>query len=149
MLLADLACAEDLDPELLRETTGRVITHIRGVLEAHGATIEQRGGEEVLGVFGVPLAHEDDPLRAARAAVELQTVVRALAEELEREGRGRVELRVGIDTGEVLAGSDAAGHGFITGTALTLAKQLERKARMNEVPRGRSNLRAARRRSRH
>ena len=133
VLLADLTCAEDLDAELLRETTGRVLTHIRGVLEAHGAMIEQRAGEEVMGVFGVPLAHEDDPLRAARAAVELQAGVGALAEEFERKGHGRVELRVGIDTGEVLAGGDAAGHGFIAGTAITLAKRLERTAQMNEV----------------
>jgi len=129
VLLVDLAFAEDLDPELLRETTGRVLTHIRGVLEAHGATIEQRAGEEVMAVFGVPLAHEDDPLRAARAAAELQ----AEGEELERLGHGRVELRVGIDTGEVVAGSDAAGHGFISGTAIAFAKRLERTARSNEV----------------
>ena len=133
VLLADHAFAEELDPELLRETTSRVLTLTRGILEAHGATIEQRAGEEVLGVFGVPLAHEDDPVRAARAAVELRAAIGALAEEFEHEGRGRLELRVGIDTGEVLAGSDAAGHGFIAGTAITLAKRLERTARMNEV----------------
>jgi DNA-binding SARP family transcriptional activator len=133
VLFADLTIVEALDPELLRSMTMTALTTVRRVLEEHGATIEQRSGDEVMGVFGVPIAHEDDSLRAARAALEVQAEVARLPDELEREDRGRFELRVGIETGEVLAGADAAGHGFIAGTAITLAKRLQQAARADDV----------------
>jgi DNA-binding SARP family transcriptional activator len=133
VLFADLTFAEALDPELVRSTTMDALARVRRVLEQHEATFEQRAGDEVMGVFGVPLAHEDDPLRAARAALDAEAEVARLAGKLESEGRGRIELRVGIETGEVLAGADAAGHGFIAGTAITLAKRLQQAARADEV----------------
>jgi DNA-binding SARP family transcriptional activator len=126
VLLADVAFPETLDPELLRETSVRTLVSVRGVLEAHGATIEQRAGDEVMAVFGLPRAHEDDPLRAARAALELRA-------ELEHGWQGRAELRIGIETGEILTGADEAGHGFIAGPAITLAKRLLEQAHPAEV----------------
>jgi class 3 adenylate cyclase len=59
-LFADVACPETLDPELLRKKTAAALTSVRDVLEGHGGTIEQRAGDEVMAVFGVPRAHEDD-----------------------------------------------------------------------------------------
>ena len=118
VLLVDVSFPGTADPELLRETSVSTLAGIRGVLEAHGGTVEQRAGDEVMAVFGVPRAHEDDALRAARAALELRDAVR----------RG-VDLRIGIETGEVLAGADEAGHGFITGAAIALAKRLLQRAR--------------------
>jgi DNA-binding SARP family transcriptional activator len=133
VLLADVGFAETLDPELLRETSVRALAGVRGVLEAHGATIEQRAGDEVMAVFGVPRAHEDDPIRAARAALELQAELEPAAGVLAGGEHGRAELRIGIETGEVLAGADEAGHGFIAGPAITLAKRLLQQTHPGEV----------------
>jgi DNA-binding SARP family transcriptional activator/tetratricopeptide (TPR) repeat protein len=122
VLVADVDFSETLDPELLRETSVRALAGVRRILEAHGGTIEQRAGDEVMAVFGVPRAHEDDALRAARAALELQ------AEMLPPQS-----LRIGIETGEVLAGADEAGHGFVAGAAITLAKRLQQQARNGDI----------------
>src|SRR5207253_7475934 len=110
VLLADVAYPVTLGPELLRETSLAVLKTMRGVLEGHGAMIEQRSGDEVMAVFGVPRANEDDAPRAARAATELQTEITALVDELEPDRKEGVDLRVAIETGEVLAGADEAGH---------------------------------------
>ena len=126
VLFADLGAPEPVDPELLREETVRALGRIRGILEAHGATIEQRAGDDVMAVFGIPQAHEDDALRAVRAALELAAP--------EAPGRGdSVELRIGIETGEVLAGADETGHGFATGPAITVAKRLRERAGPGEI----------------
>jgi DNA-binding SARP family transcriptional activator len=122
VLIADIESIETLDPELLRETSVRALAGARQALEAHGGTIEQRAGDEVMAVFGVPRVHEDDALRAARAALELQAEIPPL-----------LGLRIGIETGEVLAGADEAGHGFLAGAAITLAKRLQQQARLGEV----------------
>ncbi len=133
VFLVDIDCPETLDPELLRPTTAAALSAVRGVLERHGATVEQRAGGEVMAVFGVPHAHEDDALRATRAAVELRAEIGARSDELEREKRGRIELRVAIEAGEVLAGADEAGHGFIAGPAITDAKRLLQRAPSDEI----------------
>ena len=94
------------------------------VLERHGGTIEKFVGDEVMAVFGVPAVREDDALRAVRAAAALREsmgVARARA----RLGAG-LEMRIGINTGEVVAGDPAAGHGFVTGDAVSVGKRLER-----------------------
>ncbi|HEY6149330.1 MAG TPA: BTAD domain-containing putative transcriptional regulator [Gaiellaceae bacterium] len=121
ILFADVASPDTLDPELLRATSTDALGRMRSVLETHGATIEQRGGDEVMAVFGVPTAHEDDPLRAVRAALELRAEV-----------AGRMELRVGIATGEVIAGADDA-HGFVAGPAITFAKRILQAAAPGEI----------------
>jgi DNA-binding SARP family transcriptional activator/tetratricopeptide (TPR) repeat protein len=141
VLLADISCPETLDPELMRNTIGAALATVRGVLERHGATIEQRAGDEVMAVFGVPQAHEDDALRAARAALELQTEIGARSDELEHDKRGGIELRVALETGEVLAGADEAGHGFISGPAITLAKRLLQRALRDQIHVGAAAIR--------
>jgi DNA-binding SARP family transcriptional activator/tetratricopeptide (TPR) repeat protein len=124
VLMAEVGWAENLDPELTRSATASILDTVRGVLEHHGASIEQRAGDEVMAIFGIPHAHEDDPLRAARAALELKAEVGAQSDELERSGRGGIELWVALETGEVLAGADEAGHGFINGPAIAMTKRL-------------------------
>src|SRR5262249_41030958 len=89
-----------IDPELLRRRTVHALAEARAAIERHGGSVETRAGDELLGVFGIPAAHEDDALRAVRAAGELREAV--------------PELRVGIDTGEVLA-----GHGFVSGEVIS------------------------------
>jgi class 3 adenylate cyclase len=141
VLFADVAYPVTLDPELLRETSLAVLKTMRGVLEVHGAMIEQRSGDEVMAVFGVPRSHEDDALRAARAATELQTEITALVDVFEPDRKEGVVLRVAIETGEVLAGADEAGHGFIAGPAITLARRLLQTARPDEILAGPATLR--------
>ena len=134
VLFADLASPKTLDPELLRETTGRALKRIRAALERHGAQIELRASDEVMAIFGVPQAHEDDPLRAARAALEIQA---ELASTTDRP----IDVRVGIDSGEVLAGIDAAGHGLVTGAVVTQTKRLLEHAHPGETLAGETALR--------
>ena len=122
VLLADVGFAEPPDPELLREVSSSAVAAVRSVLESHGGTVEQRTGDEVMAVFGVPRAHEDDALRAARAALEARADVGP-----------PLDIRIGIETGEVLAGADEAGHGFVAGAAITLAKRLLHDAGPGEV----------------
>jgi len=133
ILFADLACPDTLDPELLRKTSMDALARMQVVLERHGATVEQRGVDEVMAVFGVPRSHEDDPLRAARAAQELRSEVAGLSQALLQSGRGRIELRVGIATGQVLAEADETTYGFVSGPAVTLAKRILQAAGPDEV----------------
>ena len=86
IVFADVASPGALDPEPVHEASARALAAVREVLERHGATIEQRAGDEVMAVFGIPRAREDDALRAARSALELQAEIDALADELEQRG---------------------------------------------------------------
>ncbi|HKD34227.1 MAG TPA: BTAD domain-containing putative transcriptional regulator [Gaiellaceae bacterium] len=140
ILFADVASFDTVDPELMRRTSVEALARMRTVLEAHGATIEQRAGDEVMAVFGVPLAHEDDALRAARAGLELQAEAGALSDFLEHSGRGRLEVRVGVATGEVLTGLDDTTYGFVAGPAITLAKRMLQAAGPDEVVAGAETL---------
>ena len=71
----------------------------RRAIEGHGGTIEKFIGDAVMAVFGVPVAHEDDALRAVRAAADTRAAVAALSEAVEREHGLRLDLRIGINTG--------------------------------------------------
>jgi DNA-binding SARP family transcriptional activator len=121
VLFAELRFAETLDPEVRHQASLGALSRMRTVLESHGAAIEQRESEELLAVFGLPQAHEDDAPRAARAALELQA---------ELDG---VELRLALESGEVLAGADEAGHGFVTGAVVPAARHLLERARAGDV----------------
>jgi DNA-binding SARP family transcriptional activator/class 3 adenylate cyclase len=140
ILFSDLASLE-ADPELLHDASVRALAQVRAILEDYGATVEQRAGDEVMAVFGIPHAHEDDALRAARAALELQNEIADLDGALRDEGRGGIELRVGIESGEVLAGADDAGFGFTAGPAITLAKRTLQRAGPGEILAGPATLR--------
>jgi DNA-binding SARP family transcriptional activator/tetratricopeptide (TPR) repeat protein len=141
ILLADIASPDTHEPELLHDSSVRALARMRTVLEEHGATIEQRGGDEVLALFGMPRVHEDDALRAARAALELEVELDGLSDVLEGEGRGRIELRVGIETGEALVGVDETGHGFAAGPATTAAKRMLQRAGPGEILAGAATVR--------
>jgi DNA-binding SARP family transcriptional activator/tetratricopeptide (TPR) repeat protein len=138
VLLAEIVCPTALDPEPMRKTTAAALDAMKLVLERHEATIEQRGNDELMAVFGVPRAHEDDTLRAARAALALRAELAARSDELERGRQGRVDLRMAIETGEVLAGMDEAGYGFVAGPAITRAKRLLQQADDDEIVVGRA-----------
>ncbi len=122
---------ERLDPESLRHLMLRYFEQAAAVIERHGGTVEKFVGDEVMAVFGVPAVREDDALRAVRAALELRQSVAALETELASEAR--LEVRIGVNTGEVVAGNPAAGHGFVTGDPVAVGKRLEEAAAPGEI----------------
>jgi class 3 adenylate cyclase len=93
---------ERLDPEALRLAMARFFELTRSVLEAHGGTVEKFIGDTVMAVFGIPLLHEDDALRAVRAAAEARGRLEGLNEELEASFGITLRTRTGINTGEVV-----------------------------------------------
>ena len=95
--------AEVLDAEARRRVSARYLADMRAVFERHGGTVDAYPGDALMAVFGVPALHDDDAVRAVRAAVELQERLPALAEELEEAFGVRVGARVGVGTGEVIA----------------------------------------------
>jgi len=126
VLLAEVLGGELLDAEVLQATSSSVLTRMRSILEMHGASVEQRAGEEMMAIFGIPRMHEDDVLRAARAAAELRRVATGATSR-------RIELRIALETGEVLAGEEDAGHGFVVGPVVARVKRLLESARAGEA----------------
>src|SRR5437763_5552288 len=106
VLFCDLAgsteLAERLDPEQLRDLLTRWYDAMRAPIEAHGGTVEKFVGDAVMAVFGVPQAHEDDALRAVRAASEMRDAVRELNEAPFGPRHVTLSIRIGINTGEVM-----------------------------------------------
>jgi DNA-binding SARP family transcriptional activator len=124
-----------LDPEVLRSIMRRYFDTVRTIVERHGGTVEKFIGDTAMAVFGIPLMHEDDALRAVRSAQELSEALIALNTELERDqGEGLVlQIRSGIDTGEVLVGDAASGQPLATGPAVTVAMRLQQAAMPGET----------------
>jgi class 3 adenylate cyclase len=106
------AIGESADPELLRGLLARYFERMRGIVEAHGGTVEKFIGDAVMAVFGVPAAHEDDALRACRAAVEMRDALPEL----------ELDARIGVNTGEVVTGT---AERLATGDAVNVAARLE------------------------
>jgi class 3 adenylate cyclase/tetratricopeptide (TPR) repeat protein len=132
-LVESTALGERLDPESLRRVLGLYFERMQDVLERHQGTVEKFIGDAVVGVFGVPLLHEDDALRAVRAAVQLQAALAELNKELERDWGVTLHIRGGVNTGEVVAGSAAAGSALVLGDAVNVAARLEQAAAPGEV----------------
>src|SRR6266700_509544 len=99
VLFADVAdstgLGERLDPESVRSALARWFDVARSVLERHGGTVEKFIGDAVMAVFGVPRLHEDDAVRALRAAAELRIALERLNDELEREHGIKLAVRIG------------------------------------------------------
>jgi len=137
VLFADLVgstrLGRQLDPEALRRLMSRYFEEMRAVLERHGGRVEKYIGDAVMAAFGVPVLHEDDALRAVRAAVEMRERLSSLNDEIERAWGIRLMARIGVNTGEVIAGDSSQGHPFVTGEAVNAAKRLEEVAESNEV----------------
>jgi len=140
VLFADIVdssgLADRLDPEALRRLLERTFAASRAAVERHGGIVEKFIGDAMLAVFGIPEAHEDDALRALRAAVELQDASAALGDQ--------VELRIGVSTGEVFAGGAETSGALVTGAALSAAKRLEEAAAPGEILLGASTYRLVR-----
>ncbi|HMC37883.1 MAG TPA: adenylate/guanylate cyclase domain-containing protein, partial [Actinomycetota bacterium] len=124
---------EALDPESLRRLMGRYFQEMKAVLQRHGGTTEKFIGDAVMAVFGVPRLHEDDPLRAVRAALEMRDALHELNEEFERAWGVRILARTGVNTGEVIAGDPDRGESFVVGDAVNLAARLEQTAEPGQI----------------
>ncbi len=135
------ALGERLDPESLRQVMARYFETARTILERHGGTVEKFIGDAVMAVFGVPAVHEDDALRALRAAEELRDGLAGLNEELERAYGTRLELRIGVNTGEVVTGT---AERIVTGDAVNVAARLEQAATPGDVLVGEGTIRLVR-----
>jgi class 3 adenylate cyclase/tetratricopeptide (TPR) repeat protein len=134
VLFADVtgstALGERLDPESLRRVMARYFEAARRSIERHGGTLEKFIGDAVMAVFGVPVVHEDDALRALRAAVDVRAGLAALNEELERDYGVSLEVRVGVNTGEVVTGT---AERLATGDAVNIAARLQQAAEPGEI----------------
>src|ERR1700719_3719091 len=109
------ALGERLDPESLRALLARYFNRMKAIVERHGGTVEKFIGDAVMAVFGVPVVHEDDALRALRAAVEMREALPELG----------IEGRIGVNTGEVVTGTEER---LATGDAVNVAARLEQAA---------------------
>ncbi len=132
-LVDSTSLGERLDPESVRRAVGRYFDEARVAIERHGGTVEKFIGDAVMSVFGIPRLHEDDALRAVRAASELRDAVITLGDELEGELGARIEARIGVATGEVVAGDPSSGQAFVTGDVVNVAARLEQAAGPGEV----------------
>ena len=120
-LVGSTALGESTDPEALRARMRRYFEDLRAIIERHGGTVEKFVGDAVMAVFGIPVSHEDDALRAVRAAAEMRA---AIAEH-------GLEARIGINTGEVVVGGE--GETLVTGDAVNVAARLEQAAAAGET----------------
>src|SRR5262249_21750810 len=111
-----------LDPEALRNLLARYFDELSAVIRRHGGVVDTYIGDAIMAVFGVPKLTEYDALRAVRAAVEMRDTLALLNREFEAGWGMRLANRIGINTGEVIAGGQ--GHLSVTGEAITVAKRL-------------------------
>jgi class 3 adenylate cyclase/tetratricopeptide (TPR) repeat protein len=114
-VVGSTALGESVDPEALQALLANYFERMSGIVESHGGSVEKFIGDAVMAVFGVPVAHEDDALRACRAAVDMRDALPELG----------VEGRIGVNTGEVLTGTEER---LATGDAVNVAARLEQAA---------------------
>src|SRR3989454_5524919 len=119
-LSASTALGETLDPERLRALLVRYFERMKAIVERHGGSVEKFIGDAVMAVFGVPVLHEDDALRAVRSAVEMRDALPELG----------LQGRIGVMTGEVVTGTEER---LATGDAVNVAARLEQAAQPGEV----------------
>src|SRR5256714_5749257 len=125
------ALGESTDPEALRAVLARYFQRMKTIVESHGGTVEKFIGDAVMAVFGVPQVHEDDALRAVRAAVEMREALPELG----------VQARIGVDTGEVVTGTEER---LATGDTVNVAARLEQAASPGEILIGDETMRLVR-----
>jgi class 3 adenylate cyclase len=120
-LVGSTSLGESHDPEVVRARLARTFEDLRTILERHGGTVEKFVGDAVMAVFGIPTSHEDDALRAVRAASEMRDAI----------SEHGLEARIGINTGGVVVGGE--GETLVTGDAVNVAARLEQAAGSGEI----------------
>jgi class 3 adenylate cyclase/predicted ATPase len=136
VLFADLtgstALGEKLDPERLRVLLGDYFKAMAEVIESWGGTVEKFIGDAVMAVFGIPTLHEDDPERALRAALGMHEKLVELNPEVEERHGVRLEVRVGVCSGDVISGA-GGDQLMVTGDTVNVAARLQQSAEPGEV----------------
>jgi class 3 adenylate cyclase/tetratricopeptide (TPR) repeat protein len=139
VLFSDLtgytAMSEKMDPEEVKELMNCIFSQITKVVHNYSGFIEKFAGDAVMAIFGVPQAHEDDPIRAIKAAREIHSLVKELSPAVEKEIGQRLSMHSGINTGLVVTGEvnpDKGTHG-VSGDALNLASRLSDQAQPGEI----------------
>jgi class 3 adenylate cyclase/tetratricopeptide (TPR) repeat protein len=129
------AMNERLDPEEVEALLGRIKEAAVAIVERHGGMVNQFVGDEVLALFGIPLAHEDDPLRAVRAALELHDMVRAMSPEVEERIGQPLRMHTGIHTGLIVTNQrdDRDGRIGIVGNTVNLGARLKVLAAADDI----------------
>ena len=144
VLFADLvgftAASEDRDAEETRELLSRYFDTARTVIERYGGTVEKFIGDAVMALWGAPIAREDDPERAVRAALDLVDGVRALGSEV---GASELRARAGVLTGEAAVTLGAEGQGMVAGDLVNTASRIQSEAEPGSVLVGEATKRAA------
>jgi len=129
------AMSERLDPEDVKEITSRIFGRISKVIDKYEGFVEKFVGDAVMALFGVPKAHEDDPVRAIRAAREIHDMVATLSPELEERVGRPLSMHTGINTGLVVTGEvdmEKGTHG-VAGDSINLASRLSGLAKEGEI----------------
>jgi predicted ATPase/class 3 adenylate cyclase len=132
-LVGSTRLGESLDSESLREVMTRYFATMRAEVEHHGGIVEKYIGDAIMAVFGLPTVHEDDALRAVRAADAMRRALATLNDDLERTFGVRLANRTGVNTGEVVAGDPAGGQRLVTGDPVNTAARLEQAAPTDEI----------------
>ena len=148
VLFTDVVASTDLgaklDPESSRFVMGRFFDAARASIERHGGTLEKYIGDAIMAVFGIPVVHEDDPLRACRAGVEILERLEVLNKELERDFGVSIVTRTGINSGEVVAGEPGRDQMLVTGDPVVTSARLEDAAEEGVILLGESTYRLVR-----
>ncbi len=130
-MVGSTSLAEAEDPEVIQSVVSRAFDRLAGEIERFGGLVEKFMGDAILAVFGVPTAHEDDPERAVRAAIEMQAVLGELNRTFASEHQPRLEMRIGVEAGEVLVDLERATgprERMLTGDAVNTAARLQTAA---------------------
>ncbi len=139
VLFSDLsgytAMTEKMDPEEVKNLMGSIFEKAGKIVEKYQGTVERFFGDEIMILFGVPKAHEDDPVRAISTAIEIHELVKNLSPDFEKKKLGSLSMHTGINTGLVITGDKYIGksrHG-LTGDTINLAKRLTGIATAGEI----------------
>jgi class 3 adenylate cyclase len=127
--------SEKLDPEEVKEITSRIFGEISKTVDKYDGFIEKYAGDAVMALFGVPRAHEDDPIRAVKAAREIHELVDAVSPEVENRIGQPISMHTGINTGLVVTGEvdlERGTHG-VAGDTINLASRLSNLAKPGEI----------------
>ncbi|HUG95815.1 MAG TPA: adenylate/guanylate cyclase domain-containing protein [Pleomorphomonadaceae bacterium] len=148
LLFADVTgstkLAEALDAEVVRDLMGEYFALAREEIEARGGTVEKFIGDAVMAVFGVPVTHEDDPSRALQAGLAIRSRLVALNEGRRSEGGPQLQVRIGVNTGEVVATTrPRPGEGMVTGDAVNVAARIQQEAEPGQIVVGERTAAAA------
>jgi DNA-binding SARP family transcriptional activator/ATP/maltotriose-dependent transcriptional regulator MalT len=132
-IVGSTGLAERLDPESMHGVLDRYMDLCGSVIERHGGSVEGFVGDAVVGVFGQTQVHEDDALRAVRAALEMREAGAALSDELERDKGVRLGMKFGLESGEVFVSAGTRRSRFAAGDAFNVAARLEGTAGEGEI----------------